>query len=193
MSVLKFECPGCGQHLECDRACSGDIIHCPRCCAQLRIPFESMAHIEGSIVRAELVAAPPAQVAQPESEAEKPSAKQPKELICPVCEAQLRVPPADGPKDAIPTAELVRKATRQAPLAPPQAQASAPEQMSLEEREKQIAAAREAHPVSLYPPIKPRMDFVRTGEAPPQRDGQSAPQKASPSETRGDSNKSLSE
>src|ERR1051325_11882683 len=28
MSVLKFECPGCGQHMECDRACAGDIIHC---------------------------------------------------------------------------------------------------------------------------------------------------------------------
>lgn len=189
MSVLKFECPGCGQHLECDRACSGDIIHCPRCCAQLRIPFESTAHIEGSIARAELVAAPATPVPKPEIKAEKQSPKQPKELICPVCQAQLRVPSADGPKDALPTAELIRKATEEAP-APPQK--SAPGKMSPEERERQIAAAREAHPVSLYPPIKPRMDFVRTGEAPPQKDGP-APQKASKSETGDDSSKSLSE
>ena len=55
MTILKFECPGCGQHMECDRVCGGDIIHCPRCCAEIRIPFPGTGHIEGSIARAELI------------------------------------------------------------------------------------------------------------------------------------------
>src|SRR5947209_496985 len=125
MSVLKFECPACGQHLECDRVCSGDIIHCPRCCAQIRIPFESAAHIEGSVARAELVA--PATNSTPQAQAEpaKPSPpKEPKEVICPVCHAELRVPLEGLPAGAPPMAELVRKGPDQ-PAASPSAQETA--------------------------------------------------------------------
>src|SRR5205814_4933901 len=52
MSVLKFQCPGCGQNMECDRACAGDVIHCPRCMAELRIPFNELP---GALLRAELI------------------------------------------------------------------------------------------------------------------------------------------
>src|SRR5438105_12681511 len=139
MSVLKFECPACGQHLECDRVCSGDIIHCPRCCAQIRIPFESTAHIEGSVARADLIAPAGGQTAQ----ANQQPSNAPKELICPVCHAELRVPSQKLSQRAPPMAELVQ----QAPDKPPASPATPPDHphLSIEERERQIAAAREAH------------------------------------------------
>src|SRR6476646_7182343 len=92
MSVLKFECPGCGQHMECDRACAGDVIHCPRCCAELRIPFSEMP---GAIVRAELILHAPAKPAAPAPIPAAPptpaAPPQPVEVICPICESHLRV------------------------------------------------------------------------------------------------------
>jgi predicted RecB family nuclease len=39
------------------------------------------------------------------------------------------------------------------------------EHLSLEERERQIAEAREAHPVSLYPTFKPRLDKILGDDA----------------------------
>jgi hypothetical protein len=40
---------------------------------------------------------------------------------------------------------------------------------SADEREKQIAAAREAHPVQSYAPMKPRLSYVLSGEAPKEK------------------------
>jgi len=39
--------------------------------------------------------------------------------------------------------------------------------LTVEEREKQIAAARQAHPVSLNTPMKPRLEYVLTDKTPP--------------------------
>jgi hypothetical protein len=39
--------------------------------------------------------------------------------------------------------------------------------MSIEERERQIAAARQAHPVQLNPSMKPRLEYILEGKAPP--------------------------
>lgn len=173
MSVLKFECPGCGQHLECDRACSGDIIHCPRCCAELRIPF-STAEIPGSIARAEMILHAPPPASPASSSVPVPSAStspQAVEVTCPVCESQLRVRPGAAPKpnSAAPIAELIRKGVTQPKPPPPEAKPAEPHpdlnHMSIEERERQIAAAREAHPVHLNPPIKPRLDYILSDEA----------------------------
>ena len=170
MSVVKFECPGCGQHMECERACSGDIIHCPRCCAQIRIPFHNVAEMEGSISRAELVApaasptahhdGPPAQTNQPHETSAK--------INCPACHAELKVAiPAKG----APTITLLRKPPAPAPPSPTpvEAESEHPDfaHMSLEERERQIAAAREAHPVQAYSSMKPRLEYVLSGKAPP--------------------------
>jgi len=169
MSVLKFECPGCGQHMECDRACAGDIIHCPRCCAELRIPF---SELPGSILRAEMIlhaspkpAAAPAPTATP-APAAPPS--QPAKVICPVCESELRV--RSGPSKAgapPPLAELVKKGEPKP--TPQQAEETHPDlaHMSLEERERQIAAAREAHPIQLNTPVKPRLNYVLSEQAAP--------------------------
>src|SRR5260370_19104865 len=101
MSDVKFECPSCGQRLECSRACSGDVIHCPRCCAEIRVPFSAPGEIEGSVARAELVT-PPAPTMAPKNESNKTNSEtsngpvskpaQPKEVICPVCQSELRIP-----------------------------------------------------------------------------------------------------
>ncbi|SRR6266581_448525 len=183
MSALKFECPGCGQHLECDRACGGDIIHCPRCCAELRIPFGGSSEFPGAVARAELILHAPAAV--PAAPATPPAAATPavstaaerQTVICPVCESELRVPASAAAKsdDTHPLAELIRKGQPKEQTSRPaeQSKESHPDlaHMSLEERERQIAAAREAHPIQLNSPIKPRLDYVLSGEAP-------APQKA---------------
>src|SRR5437016_11955719 len=96
MSVVKFECPACGQHMECERACSGDVIHCPRCCAQIRIPFHSAAELDGSASRAELVApAGGAGAAKQDGLPGQRPEPQPQEvsaaISCPACHAALKV------------------------------------------------------------------------------------------------------
>jgi len=175
MSALKFECPGCGQHLECDRACSGDIIHCPRCCAELRIPFNSGSELPGSIARAELIlhAPPPSQPASSTAAQSASPQHLTTEVICPVCQSELRVRSsvASKPNAAAPVAELIRKGVSQPKPPAPQPKFAEPHpdlnHMSIEERERQIATAREAHPIQLNPPIKPRLDYILSDEARP--------------------------
>jgi hypothetical protein len=199
MSMLKFECPSCNQNLECDRACSGDIIHCPRCCAQIRIPFESVGQVEGSVVHADLIAPPPNQAAQPQPEVKKENPAAPKEVICPVCRSELRVPVEKLPAGGLPTAELLHKTETRTPPQPATAAKVAPPksdqgQLSIEERERQIAAAREAHPVQANTPLKPRLDFVLSEQA-GKSDGPPLPDRghSPPPNQEEDSSKSLSE
>ena len=188
MSALKFECPGCGQHMECERALSGDIIHCPRCCAELRIPF---GDISGLVSRAELIRpAPPAQTASaaaaiPHAEV-KPEIH---ELICPVCESQLRIRSAAPKRDGdLALAELIKKGEpKQAkqpfePVVEPKPEETHPDvkHMSLEERERHIAAARDAHPIQLSKPVKPRLSYVLSGKSPMEEKQESKVDEAHP-------------
>ena len=200
MTEIKFECPACGQHMECDRACGGDLIHCPRCCAELRIPFEDNGQIE-STKRAELItpqtstAAPTSAVAPttgpaPVAEVPKPSTKpEHLEVTCPVCRSELKIAATGGdarkPGSSPPLAELLRKGPEPKPeAAPAQAQPESasdgqgkPEHrhLTIEEREQQIAAARQAHPIHLNPPMKPRLEYVLSGKTPPLvKEGQEA-------------------
>ena len=171
MTEVKFECPSCGQNLECSRACGGDVIHCPRCCAEIRVPFSAPNEIEGSVVKAELVAPPPTQ-SKPgaeesaDSRPQKSAASaQPKELICPVCHAELRMPDCSAhPAGTAAVAELVRYGT---PTPGNSGEPPHPDlaHMSAEERERHIAHAREANPVQAYPAMKPRLDYVLSGGA----------------------------
>jgi hypothetical protein len=176
MSALKFECPGCGQHMECDRACGGDIIHCPRCCAELRIPFGS-SEIPGTVLRAELILHAPAAAPAPTAPTPSPTAAPatpaapPPEVTCPICQSHLRVPSGPASGDGPRLAELIRKGSVPAEATPNRKQPdeSHPDlaHMSLEERERQIAAAREAHPIQLNQPVKPRLDYILSDEASP--------------------------
>ena len=38
MSDLKFSCPSCGQHIQCDAAHAGENIPCPGCALLIRVP-----------------------------------------------------------------------------------------------------------------------------------------------------------
>src|SRR5437879_9511565 len=123
MSDLKFECPSCNQRMECDRALGGDVIHCPKCCAELRIPFPTPHSLPGSVQRAELLhpATGPANTPAPASSQTAQLAANPTsasasldsaEAICPVCHSQLRFKGAKATGSAgapLGTAELVRR------------------------------------------------------------------------------------
>src|SRR5215468_7123272 len=116
MTDVKFECPSCGQNLECSRACGGDVIHCPRCCAEIRVPFSAPNEIEGSLARAELVSPPPAQTTPAAEKSEAPHkpasvSKRPIELICPACHSELRLPAGCTHAEVKAVAELVRQGT----------------------------------------------------------------------------------
>jgi len=169
MTDVKFECPFCGQNLECNRACGGDVIHCPRCCAEIRVPFSTPTEIEGSLLRAELISPPAAPAEAPHQPSNKPV--QPAEVICPACQARLRVP-LESPNQElgeIPVAELVRRGFQvvQKPDAKP-AEPAHPDfaHMSADQKERYVAHARETHPVQLHAPMKPRLDYVLSGEPP---------------------------
>jgi hypothetical protein len=67
-------------------------------------------------------------------------------------------------------AELLRKGTEsEAAKPPPEApgKQTPKHPLTIEEREQQIAAARQAHPIQLNPPMKPRLEYVLSGETPP--------------------------
>src|SRR5437016_5100709 len=152
MSTVKFECPVCNQHMECERACSGDVIHCPGCGAQIRVPFHNPAELDGTASRAELVAlAPPTSASHDPSPAatHHESDKREATVNCPACHAELKV--------VIPANSETASTTLLHRPNPPEHEPASTSltaaesghldfaHMSLEERERQIARAREAH------------------------------------------------
>ena len=216
MSELKFQCPSCGQLIECDDKCAGDHFPCPNCAVLIQIPGERRPIDAASVSKvgsgAIPVTVPAVPVAVPvsggsekamkiadqtgkvsytplEGEAEKQKGELPpvkakectplgsaegvdlddpkfstnhkpatvanspgtQELrcVCPACHAELRF--------------AVEAALRI--VGAPHVETSVPQ--SADERERKIAAAREAHPVQTYSPLKPRLSYVLSGQAPP--------------------------
>jgi hypothetical protein len=41
MSDLKFSCPSCAQHIQCDESYAGERIPCPSCAALVRVPVDA--------------------------------------------------------------------------------------------------------------------------------------------------------
>jgi len=41
MSDLKFSCPSCGQHIQCDQGFAGEKIPCPGCATLIRVPSDA--------------------------------------------------------------------------------------------------------------------------------------------------------
>lgn len=181
MSELRFTCPACGQHMQCEKAYVGDKTACPNCQAELRIPF-SHTPIEPKtqLPRAELVSAPAepslasndhpsfglTEAAVPISAAPKSTGPVPhvesQTCICPVCQSELRIIERTAPSDEPRIAQLVRtgaQTTRENEA--PNSKPNEPSKNAV--REDEIAAAREAHPVSLYPSIKPRLAYILSG------------------------------
>src|SRR5689334_6573621 len=103
MSTVKFECPVCNQNMECERARSGDVIHCPGCGAQIRVPFHNTAELDGTLSRAELVTPAPQASAAPSSlpaashdippavTHHEPAPPQASVVECPACHTELKV------------------------------------------------------------------------------------------------------
>lgn len=186
MKELKFQCPSCGQHIQCDLSHAGENVPCPSCAVMIRVPkggeladvedpVESAAPFapaddskkvsyavtdeEGHILNKKPSFDPEthqAPTAVPTLE-KKPMADAKAELhcVCPVCKSELRLSieamPATGEShvsDAKPkekTAKVTELAGRQPPTG---------------DREQQLAALREAHSVSAYPALKPRLDKI---------------------------------
>src|SRR6478609_4086673 len=47
MKELKFTCPSCGQHIQCDLSHSGENVPCPSCAVMIRVPTGGeMAEVE---------------------------------------------------------------------------------------------------------------------------------------------------
>src|SRR5215204_4647557 len=57
MNDLKFVCPSCGQHVECDSSHAGENFPCPACAALVRIPGDA-AFIEAPAPPANPTGAP---------------------------------------------------------------------------------------------------------------------------------------
>jgi len=177
MSELRFACPSCSQIVECEKAYGGHVIHCPNCCAEIRIPFSNTAlPSEMDVPKAQLVLEPPAGT--------KPSVPNVpnvnREFICPVCQSELRAPPAGANPPSAggpPIADLVHRAPPPADRPVKEEKPDLPKadtHKSHTEHEQELAAARAAHPVQSYPTTKPRLAYI-LGEQPP------TPTKDSPS------------
>jgi hypothetical protein len=41
MSDLKFSCPSCGQHIQCERSYAGEKLPCPGCATLIRVPNDA--------------------------------------------------------------------------------------------------------------------------------------------------------
>ena len=170
MSDFKFNCPACGQHISCSSAYCDQVIHCPSCRTDLRVPCSANPNPDHET--------PSSKVPLPANDSgpgissainnlhKAPPAVNEKELHCrcPVCQSKLRIPAAvaEQSADIFPSAELVVKAS--APLHDhDSAKSAAPTEMPaapLTEREQKIAAERAARDISLYPKMKPRLDLV---------------------------------
>jgi len=198
--------------MQCEKAYVGAKVPCPSCNAELRVPFsDGPGGGPNALPRAELIleasteAVPniladpakaaanpfetsdiPKQVAPRENEIRK-GATQEVHCLCPVCEAELRIPAnAASTSGKPPVAELVRKAPPQNPEPSPEANPGPADPHPKpadhqSEREHQIAAAREARPVSVYPAMKPRLSYILSGgeaPGPDHQDEHSEPGKA---------------
>lgn len=80
MNDIKFACPHCRQHIQCDAIHSGRTIACPNCHASLRIP--PMAASDSKLAEAEMLSPPPGktqpiQQPHPDSDTAAPVPREP--------------------------------------------------------------------------------------------------------------------
>ncbi len=59
MNEIKFACPSCGQHIQCDEAYVGRKIVCPMCRAEIAVPRTAPGQPGGTLPEAHLIAASP--------------------------------------------------------------------------------------------------------------------------------------
>ena len=146
MSDLKFSCPSCGQHIQCDEAHAGENIPCPDCAHLVRVPASAKVVVE-----------PPAAVAQPPTAAPD--------------ESKVSYTPAEAEKET--GAETVPTLDQNFEAGPDASKLSAGPPLT--EREEQLAAARAVHTAQASKPVKPRLSFILSGgKAPAREENESA-------------------
>lgn len=189
MTELRFNCPSCGQHIQCSPECANQNVPCPACATLIRVPadaeltdspgvaaeenpFQASEKPKVSYADAEEPSQPqketlsplrpaprvdnkPVSAVREQLEAARPSA-QSSELLCtcPVCRSELRI-------SVTPKSQAVSHSGDK--LSHSAAFQGATEHLSVAEREKKIAAAREANPVK--PVAKPRLDKILSNES----------------------------
>ena len=187
MTEIKFACPSCGQAIQCNPECANQNVPCPSCASLIRVPadttlaelpgeanpFQSEETAKVSYAAAEEDHKParkkPAQEATPKSQSAAASGSKepatppanPSEVscVCPVCHSELQIS-LSAKSNGKPHRSGDRLAESSAFVAKP----PPVEHLSAAERERKIAAAREAHPV-LHPTAKPRLDRILSAES----------------------------
>ena len=192
MTEIKFACPSCGQAIQGNPECANQNVPCPSCATLIRVPADaeftespelapdanpfqspeakvSYAEAGESQQQQETIAASPSNLARSKPvsaireqlEASSPISR-PAELhcTCPVCQSELRISVTAGAHTKPnPVGDRLPESSAFGTKPQPSEQ-----HLSLAEREKKIAAAREAHPV-LHPTTKPRLDRILSDEA----------------------------
>lgn len=182
MPELKFTCPSCGQRIQCSPDCANQNVPCPACASLVRVPADAELMdspggteenpFESPVSRSDVAEhGQPQKATRPTSslhgdsksvstlreelEVSRPPA-QSSELLCtcPVCRAELRI--SVTPKSQV-ASNIGDKLSHSAAFQ------GATEHLSAADREKKIAAAREANPVKSNP-VKPRLDKILSEE-----------------------------
>jgi hypothetical protein len=188
MTELKFTCPSCGQAIQCSPECANQNVPCPACASLIRVPADAAvaevsplapdanpfqpeesakvsytaAEVNDNSPKKEAAASLPGLVQNSNTHSNSnPVAASASQLhcVCPVCQSELQIS-----LNAKPNALRRAVGDRSAASSALGSQQSA-EHLSLAEREKKIATAREAHPVTSYPVIKPRLDKILSDES----------------------------
>lgn len=192
MTEIKFACPSCGQAIQCNPECANQNVPCPSCAALIRVPADaeladgagteanpfqtpeesskvSYAGAEGNhqpqkeTLPANSRPAPridskPVSAIREELGAPAPGTQQPEvRCACPVCHSELRISVTVKSNVVASSVGDTRSQTA--------AFQNSTEHLSAAEREKKIAAAREANRVTPYPVIKPRLDKILSEES----------------------------
>jgi hypothetical protein len=185
MTEIKFACPSCGQAIQGNPECANQNVPCPSCAALIRVPadaeltesseaasednpFQSPAPKVSSAgaeehghtgdspsnprpaprIDSKPVSAIRDQLGTPSPDSQQPDLR----CTCPVCHSDLRI------------SVTVKSNAVAASVGDTRSQSAAfqhtTEHLSAADREKKIAAAREANRVTPYPVIKPRLDKI---------------------------------
>jgi len=177
MKELKFNCPSCGQHIQCDWKYAGENVPCPGCAALIRVPLDGdvadvpspppednpFAPAAGDVEKVSYASAKPAGgTEQKKSPATAESAVA--TSISPLmANPTPPIAPAARASELHCVCPVCQSSLRILMEAEPHlgdghhAVPTSAEQLPLHERERQIAAARER---SLHSTEKPRLDRI---------------------------------
>lgn len=186
MKELKFTCPSCNQHIECEPSHAGENVPCPACAVLIRVP------LDGTVTDAVDIPLPQTETnpfAAGPDDSEKVSyrtvptgdadkGKPPGSEQAPVAAPETTETPSQTTTDAQHSASAIESHALELQCECPVCQAKLrvslalesetyagktaekQQHLSLTEREQRIAAARSTQVGSLYPAMKPRLDRI---------------------------------